>query len=71
MKTSLDSLSRTRSDPAPVRRMPSWVIPLLIIAGFAVLFLGLFRDRLLPIKATSLVDGVVETVNVLEGQAVK
>jgi multidrug efflux pump subunit AcrA (membrane-fusion protein) len=112
MNTSLDSLSRTRSDPAPVRRMPAWVIPLLIIAGFAVLFLGLFRDRLLPapkvkvaivlatvsdssatpqaspggllfqasgwiepdplpIKATSLVDGVVETVNVLEGQAVK
>jgi RND family efflux transporter MFP subunit len=85
---------------------------LAIIAGFAVLFLALFRDRLLPapdvkvaivlatvsdtsaipqtssagmlfqasgwiepdplpIKATSLVDGIVETVNVLAGQTVK
>ena len=92
--------------------MPAWLIPLVIIAGFALLFLALFRDRLLPapdvkvaivlatvsdssvipqsssagmlfqasgwiepdplpIKATSLVDGVVETVNVLEGQTVK
>ena len=99
-----------------MRRLPAWIIPLAIIAGFALLFLALFRDRLLPapdvkvatvlatlsdspepaaapgnassggmlfqasgwiepdplpIKATSLVDGVVETVNVLEGQAVK
>ena len=112
MNTSLDSLSRTSSDQAPVRRTPAWLIPLAIVAGFAILFLALFRDRLLPapdvkvavvlatvsdssatpqvssggllfqasgwiepdplpIKATSLVDGVVETVNVLEGQVVK
>lgn len=112
MNTSLDSLSRTSSDQAPVRRVPAWLIPLAIVAGFALLFFALFRDRLLPapdvkvaivlatvsdssaslqaspggllfqasgwiepdplpIKATSLVDGVVETVNVLEGQAVK
>ncbi len=92
--------------------MPAWLIPLAIVAGFALLFLALFRDRLLPapdvkvafvpatisdssaippssaggllfqasgwiepdplpIKATSLIDGVVETVHVLEGQAVK
>ncbi|MBC8125866.1 MAG: efflux RND transporter periplasmic adaptor subunit [Gloeobacteraceae cyanobacterium ES-bin-144] len=111
MNTSLDSLSRS-SSVAPVRRLPSWVIPLAIIAGFALLFLALFRDRLLPaanvkvaivlatltetpaishsspggllfqasgwiepdpfpIKATSLVDGVVETVHALEGQSVK
>ncbi|MGL4398955.1 MAG: HlyD family secretion protein, partial [Luteolibacter sp.] len=111
MNTSLDSLSRTSTDQAPVRRVPAWLIPLAIVAGFAVLFLALFRDRLLPapdvkvavvlatlseasaiapsspggllfqasgwiepdplpIKATSLIDGVVETVNVLEGQAV-
>lgn len=111
MNTSLDSLSRTTS-VAPVRRIPAWLIPLAIVAGFALLFLALFRDRLLPapdvkvaivlatvsdssatpqaspggllfqasgwiepdplpIKATSLVDGVIETVNVLEGQAVK
>ena len=95
-----------------MRRVPAWLIPLAIVAGFGVLFLALFRDRLLPapdvkvavvlatvsdssalppssaggllfqasgwiepdplpIKATSLVDGVVETVHVLEGQAVK
>ncbi len=112
MNPSLDSLSRSSSVQAPVRRLPAWVIPLAIIAGFALLFLALFRDRLLPapevkvaivlatlsdapvipqsssgsllfqasgwiepdplpIKATSLVDGVVETVNVLEGQPVK
>lgn len=112
MNTSLDSLSRTSPDQAPVRRVPAWLIPLAIVAGFALLFLALFRDHLLPapdvkvavvlatvsdssatpqaspggllfqasgwiepdplpIKATSLVDGVVETVDVLEGQAVK
>jgi RND family efflux transporter MFP subunit len=31
-----------------VRRIPAWTIPLTIAAGFAVLFLALFRDRLLP-----------------------
>jgi len=112
MIPSLDSLSRTSSGHAPVRRVPAWLIPLAIVAGFAVLFLALFRDRLLPaadvkvavvlatisdssaapqssaggllfqasgwiepdplpIKATSLIDGVVEAVHVLEGQAVK
>jgi HlyD family secretion protein len=112
MIPSLDSLSRSSSGQAPVRRLPAWIIPLAIVAGFATLFLALFRDRLLPapdvkvavvlathsdssaippsspggllfqasgwiepdplpIKATSLVDGVVETVHVLEGQPVK
>jgi HlyD family secretion protein len=92
--------------------MPTWVIPLAILSGFSLLFLALFRDRLLPapdvkvavvlatlsdsasslpssatallfqasgwiepdplpIKATSLVDGVVETVTALEGQSVE
>ena len=95
-----------------MRRVPAWLIPLAIVVGFGLLFLALFRDRLLPapdvkaavvvatisessaiskpsaggllfqasgwiepdplpIKATSLVDGVVETVHVLEGQTVK
>ena len=95
-----------------MRRIPAWIIPLAIVAGFGVLFLALFRDRLLPapdvkvavvlatisespaspqsapsgmlfqasgwiepaplpIKATSLIDGVVEMVHVLEGQMVK
>ncbi|RYD20814.1 MAG: HlyD family efflux transporter periplasmic adaptor subunit [Verrucomicrobiaceae bacterium] len=115
---SLDSLSRSSRGQVPVRRLPAWLVPLGIAAGFAVLFLALFRDRLLPAprvevalalatlsdvadaapatsaaapseagmlfqasgwiepdplpsKATSLIDGVVETVHVLEGQEVK
>ena len=93
--------------------MPAWLIPLGIAAGFAVLFLALFRDRLLPapdvktavvlttasdtketpasasstgmlfqasgwieadplpVKATALIDGVIDQVLVLEGQLVK
>jgi RND family efflux transporter MFP subunit len=96
--------------------MPAWLVPLAVVGGFALLFLALFRDRLLPapdvelaavlatisdsvdsnlpagsaptggmlfqasgwiepdplpIKATSLVDGVVDTVHVLEGDAVE
>jgi HlyD family secretion protein len=96
-----------------VRRIPSWVVPLVIIGGFTLLFLALFRDRLLPapdvetglvlattsapdtgavktsstgamvfqasgwiepdplpIKATALIDGVIDAVHVLEGDAV-
>lgn len=37
--------------PVPARRIPAWSIPLAIAAGFAVLFLALFRDRLLPAPA--------------------
>lgn len=111
MKASLDSL--TRPDPGgatPPRRMPAWLIPAAILTGFALLFLALFRDRLLPaptvetalvlatpggtetaavaegrlmfqasgwiepdplpVKATALVDGVIDEVHVLEGQQV-
>jgi HlyD family secretion protein len=116
MHTSLEALSRAPTEQTPLRRLPAWVIPLAIVAGFALLFLALFRDRLLPapgvkvalvlatlsdasaspvptenpasggmlfqasgwiepdplpIKATSLIDGVVETVHTLEGQSVK
>lgn len=112
---SLDSLSRPAAAIPSARRVPAWIIPLAIAAGFAVLFLALFRDRLLPapdvdvavvmatspdptaassapvavaagnllfqasgwiepdplpIKATALIDGVVDIVHVLEGQAV-
>ena len=45
---SLNSLSRPAAGLPPVRRIPAWAIPLAIAAGFAVLFLALFRDRLLP-----------------------
>lgn len=93
--------------------MPAWLIPLGIGLGFALLFVALFRDRLLPapdvrttivltttgdakdtpataspgsmlfqasgwiepdplpVKATALIDGVVDQVHVLEGQLVK
>jgi HlyD family secretion protein len=109
---SLDSLTRPTPGPAPARRLPAWSVPAAIFAGFAILFLALFRDRLLPapkvevalvlatastpsvsnttaaagtmlfqasgwvepdplpIKATALVDGVIDTVHVLEGQQV-
>jgi multidrug efflux pump subunit AcrA (membrane-fusion protein) len=118
---SLDSLSRLKDAPKAVRRIPSWSIPVGIVAGFALLFLALFRDRILPapdvkvaavlatsgsqgakappeqssaanapaegnmlfqasgwiepdplpIKAGALIDGVVDTVHVLEGGDVK
>lgn len=99
----------------PPRRIPAWLVPAGLAAGFALLFLAIFRDRLLPatevrvavvlatpgakagestpasggggrlafqasgwvepdplpIKATALVDGVVEKVHVLEGEKVE
>lgn len=118
MNESLKSLSR--SDEVADRRnpVPAWVIPAGILAGFGLLFLVLFGDRLLPatevqvapvmvtpdmgpaapetstasppadapmafqasgwvepdplpIKATALVDGVVDQVHVLEGEPVE
>ena len=117
MKSSLQSLARPAdgaSHHPPPRRMPSWLIPAGIAVGFAMLFLLLFRDRVLPapnvdvatvlttptdqaapvqsnknsgnmlfqasgwiepdplpIKATALIDGVINEVHVLEGQLVK
>jgi HlyD family secretion protein len=105
---------RTSSAPGAPHRRAAWLLPIGILAGFALLFLLLFRDRLvparevrvstaiaieeklpvstataapsgkllfqasgwiepdpLPLKATALVDGVVDQVHVLEGQAVK
>jgi RND family efflux transporter MFP subunit len=110
MRASLDSLTRSASgEPKPPRRIPAWLVPAAILAGFALLFLALFRDRLLPaptvetalvlatpevgassaatgtllfqasgwiepdplpIKVTALIDGVIDAVDVLEGQAV-
>lgn len=49
MKASLDSLTRSASAEAkPPRRIPAWLVPAVILTGFALLFLALFRDRLLP-----------------------
>lgn len=112
MKATLDSLTRSASAEAkPPRRMPAWLVPAAVLTGFALLFLALFRDRLLPappvktalvlatpggpetqaaaaagdllfqasgwiepdplpVKATALVDGVIDTVHVLEGRQV-
>lgn len=116
---SLETLtSRSRETTGrPAKRLPPWSIPAAILLGFAILFLALFGDRLLPapqvdvamvlatpavyesasassaesaadgnpvfqasgwiepaplpIKATALIDGVVESVSVLPGQTVK
>jgi len=119
MSDSGSDLSLLLSPPGGVvsdapRRRAGWLLPVAILAGFAVLFLLLFRDHLipakpvmvspalaieqraptsgnpgpaasnrlafqasgwiepdpLPIKATALVDGVVDTVHVLEGELV-
>src|SRR5687768_4009427 len=113
MTPSLDSLTRREPEIRAFRRLPAWVIPFGLLTGFALLFLALFRDRLLPapavttaivlatanqegdaapasssggmlfqasgwiepdplpVKATALIDGVVDQVHVLEGQSVK
>lgn len=113
--SSLDSLSRHRDNDSapPPRRSRAWLLPVGILLGFALLFLILFRDRLLPatpvesaqviaipgdtkttsttpnrdapiifqatgwvepdpwsVKATALIDGVIDQVHVLEGQKV-
>ena len=115
MIPTLDSLSRApAANSKPVRRLPAWLVPAALLAAFALLFLALFRDRLLPaatvetaivlatvggedgcsatpasagsmlfqasgwiepdplpVKATALIDGVIDVVHVLEGEAVK
>ncbi len=112
--SSLNSLSRQRASAPPPRRSHAWLLPVGILLGFALLFLMLFRDRLLPatqvesaqviaipgenetttpaanrenpvifqatgwvepdpwsVKATALIDGVIDQVHVLEGQEVE
>ena len=113
--STLDSLSRHRDSAPPPRRSRAWILPFGILLGFALLFITLFRDRLLPatevkiaqaiavpgetsaaspttadtdsavlfqatgwvepdpwsVKATALIDGVVDEVHVLEGQLVE
>lgn len=116
MTPSLDTLSRPHEARTPSRRVPAWILPLAIAAGFLLIFLALFRDRLLParnvevavvlatpsvagdtvettapaapgrllfqasgwiepdplpVKASSLIDGVVDNVQVLEGQSIE
>ncbi len=49
MNDSLKSLSKTDNTPTTKpKRLPSWLIPAGIALGFALLFLLLFRDRILP-----------------------
>ncbi len=120
MSSPIAFLSRGNAATASTRRWSAWLLPTAIFAGFAVIFLILFRDRLLPavevkvatvlatagvdnvnptketpgtlakersallfqasgwvepdpyaVKASSLIDGVVETIQVLEGQLVQ
>ena len=127
MPSSLDFLIRrddaSKSSPQSPRRFPDWAIPAAIAVGFGLLFLMLFRDRLLParevetaavlvtsaavplsapseenapqanshplggamlfqasgwiepdplpVRAAALIDGVVASVDVLEGQQVE
>lgn len=118
MPSPLDSLSHRNDAPAPRRRIPAWLLPFAIAAGFLLIFFALFRDRLvpahsvevavvlatpaaagnlasavaepvnsgtgamlfqasgwiepdpLPVKASALIDGVVDGVDVLEGEIV-
>lgn len=45
---SLGSLSREQSGTQTSRKPPAWLVPAALAAGFGLLFLALFRDRLLP-----------------------
>lgn len=50
MNESLHSLKKPSSPPSGTARrpLPAWLIPAAIALGFALLFLLLFRDRILP-----------------------
>lgn len=48
MNESLDTLTRSHTSEAAPRRWPAWLVPCAIALGFALLFLGIFRDRILP-----------------------
>ena len=50
MKHSLDALIRPNAPEAAPPRLPAWLIPAAIALGFALFFLIIFRDRLLPAK---------------------
>lgn len=50
MSSDLVSLSRPPEAQSPARRMPAWLLPVAIAAGFSLIFMALFRDRLLPAR---------------------
>lgn len=50
MKHSLDALIRPNAPEAAPPRLPAWLIPAAIALGFALFFLIIFRDRMLPAK---------------------
>lgn len=62
-ETTLDALSRGEN-ATPTKRMPSWLVPLALLAGFTLVFLLIFRDRLLPAQGVE-----VQRVVALAAQA--
>lgn len=51
-------LSKPDEPTAPRKRVVVWLLPLAILVGFALIFLLLFRDRLLPAKAVEVFPAV-------------
>lgn len=66
---SLSSLSHPAASPPSARRVPAWLIPAAIAAGFALLFLGLFRDRLLPAPTVMVTPVLATTADTPAAQA--
>ncbi|MFK7852298.1 MAG: efflux RND transporter periplasmic adaptor subunit [Akkermansiaceae bacterium] len=48
----------TDEAPRPRKRLSVWILPMALIAGFALIFATLFRDRLLPAKAVEIIPAV-------------
>lgn len=70
MKPFFDPLAGASEAPARRRRFPAWSIPLGIALSFALLFLALFRDRLLPapeVQVAAVLATVGEAAPLSEG----
>jgi len=51
--SDLSALVRRDASTTAPRRRAAWLLPVAILTGFALLFLLLFRDRLIPAKAVT------------------
>ncbi|MCF7734160.1 MAG: HlyD family efflux transporter periplasmic adaptor subunit [Akkermansiaceae bacterium] len=49
-RPDLTNLVRHPSTPHVSKRRSTWLLPVAVLLGFAFLFLGLFRDRLIPAR---------------------